>query len=168
MQSGLLKAAAACAVCLGVGIVAGRATAPEPDIAVSEAVTLVQQVWSSKTYQRDERRARVVYRERITKPDGTKVEREAEREDARVTERSASTSGSAKHVEQRRDVAVTAYRPQWRVSVLAGGTLRDPLLPIAGPLVPGLGAERRIAGPVWLGAWALSAGAAGLSLSVEF
>ncbi len=59
-------------------------------------------------------------------------------------------------------------RPDWRVGVLAGASLRGPLLPIAGPLVIGVSAERRILGGVSAGIWVNTVGAAGASVSVEF
>ena len=57
--------------------------------------------------------------------------------------------------------------PGWRVGLQAGASLRDPLLPLAGPLVLGVAVERRIVGGVSLGAWANTVGAAGASVSLE-
>lgn len=56
----------------------------------------------------------------------------------------------------------------WRLGVQVGASLRDPLLPIAGPLVLGASVERRIAGGISAGAWLNTSGAAGASISLEF
>lgn len=64
-------------------------------------------------------------------------------------------------------VTVT-LRPDWRVGLLVGASLREPLLPIAGPLVFGLSGERRIIGGLSVGAWGGTWGAFGGSASFEF
>ena len=52
--------------------------------------------------------------------------------------------------------------------MLVGASLREPLLPVAGPLVLGASLERRIVGGLSAGAWLNTVGAAGASLSVEW
>lgn len=59
-------------------------------------------------------------------------------------------------------------QPAWRVGALVGASLRDPLLPLAGPLVVGLQVEHRILGGVSAGAWVNTVGAAGAVVSFEF
>lgn len=58
--------------------------------------------------------------------------------------------------------------PTWRVSVHGGATLVEPLISIPGAprAVVGASLERRVAGPLWAGAWANTSGAAGLSVGV--
>lgn len=66
-------------------------------------------------------------------------------------------------------VTVTTVKPQWRVSALAGVDvlhLNQPAL--LGPVQLGALVERRLIGPVWVGAFGLSSGTAGLALSLEF
>lgn len=116
-------------------------------------------------------RTRVVYRDRVTTPDGTVTEHEQdsthtdERADATTTTNTTSEHAGESHTE--RTVTIT-LRPQWRVSVLAGASLRDPLLPLAGPLVLGAEVDYRIAGGLTAGLWVNTVGAAGLSLALEF
>ncbi len=59
----------------------------------------------------------------------------------------------------------TPVRPSWSVSLMPGyqwhGT---PALDFKGPLVIGASVERRILGPLFLGAWGNTAGAAGISI----
>ncbi len=62
----------------------------------------------------------------------------------------------------------TTLRPDWRLGVMAGGSLTAPALPLAGPLAVGVLVERRIIGPVSLGVWGLSSGQAGAAVTVEF
>ena len=52
--------------------------------------------------------------------------------------------------------------------MLVGASLREPLVPIAGPLVLGASVERRIVGGLSAGAWLNTVGAAGASVSLEF
>jgi hypothetical protein len=62
----------------------------------------------------------------------------------------------------------TPVLKDWRVAVLVGASIREPLLPIAGPLVFGAEIDRRIIGPFWAGAWLNTGGSAGLSVAAEF
>lgn len=66
-------------------------------------------------------------------------------------------------------VEVVTNRPDWRVSLQVGASLRPPALPITGPLVLGAAVEARVAKtPVWIGAWGNTVGAAGGQVSLEF
>lgn len=76
------------------------------------------------------------------------------------TDASSATAGQTQRV--------TTVRPDWRVGVLAGASLREPAVVLTGPLVIGASVERRIAGGLSLGVWANTVGAAGASLSMEF
>lgn len=64
-----------------------------------------------------------------------------------------------------------APKPQWKVSPLVGVNIRDLSLGqglTTGPLAFGVKVDRRIVGPVFLGAWGISSGQAGLSVGMEF
>ena len=66
---------------------------------------------------------------------------------------------------------VSAEKPNWLIGPMVGVNVRDLTLAqglTTGPLSFGVHVDRRIAGPVFLGAWGLSSGQAGLSLSLEF
>jgi hypothetical protein len=56
-------------------------------------------------------------------------------------------------------------RPRWRVAGAAGWRLDAPELR---PQLYGLDVSRRVAGPLWLGAWARTDRTAGISLAVEW
>lgn len=71
------------------------------------------------------------------------------------------TSHVAEKTDAHAERVVTPKLPDWRVSALVGTGL--PLVPIYGAHV-----ERRILGPISLGAWGLSSGVVGLSVGVEF
>jgi hypothetical protein len=63
---------------------------------------------------------------------------------------------------------VDPYKPQWRVGAMGGALLVPGAAPtwLVGPSV-----ERRVAGPIWAGAWGMGGpggGAVGLQLHVEF
>lgn len=146
---------------------AGRYTR-EPAQVTEEWREASKEAAKTITYYRTTKAEHVtIYREKVTKPDGTVTERTAEHTD---TNTQTDAGGVA---EVRREVAVdtkrtTTARPDWRIGVLAGGTLSSPLLPLAGPLTVGAIVERRIVGPVSLGLWGLSSGQAGVALTVEF
>lgn len=153
---------------------AGRFTAPEStktvevekvvfkDRVVEKVVTVVEQAKAE---------TRVVYRDRVVTKEGEVRERIVERTATREESHGETNGETVTEREARGDsetrVEVTV-RPVWRVSAQVGASLREPLLPIAGPLVVGLGVDYRIAGGVSAGLWANSVGAAGLSLSLEF
>lgn len=103
----------------------------------------------------------------ITIADKT-IEHETSSESGTVTEELRRVE--IVEVERERVVEKTVtVRPSWRVSILAGASLRDPLVPIAGPLVLGATVEGRIAqSPLSVGGWINTVGAAGVSFSGEF
>jgi hypothetical protein len=122
---------------------------------------------AAKTETRAETRHTV--RTRVTRPDGTREERtETTRGvDVERTEKTASaqTVERERLVYRDRSVTVERSRPDWRVGALVGV---DPFHQLSGSLLYGGHVERRVLGPVWLGAWGLSSRAVGLSLSFEF
>jgi hypothetical protein len=66
---------------------------------------------------------------------------------------------------------VTAEKPQWKVGPMVGVNLKELNVGqslTTGPLSYGAHVERRIAGPVFVGAWGLSSGQAGVIVTVEF
>ena len=117
---------------------------------------------------------RVVYRTIDTRkePNGTMTTHTVERSDTdthrQTTETSARDAVTERQGQASTVQVVTPVLPQWRAAVLAGASLKSPLLPVAGPLVLGLEVDRRIVGPFWLGVWAQTQGSAGVSLSAEF
>jgi hypothetical protein len=62
----------------------------------------------------------------------------------------------------------TTLRPDWRVALHVGASLRDPFLKFAGPLVLGAEVDRRIIGGLSVGLWINTYGAAGLGFAFEF
>lgn len=141
---------------------AGRFTAPERvDVREVEKVVYRDRVVTVK----GKTETKVVYRDRVVTPDGTVTERSVERSAAREDlRREADRNGET----IKRSEVVTAVRPDWRVGVLAGASLRDPLVPLAGPLVLGVEVERRITGGLSAGVWVNTSGAAGALVSLEF
>lgn len=80
----------------------------------------------------------------------------------------SDTSSSTQGADQQQLSRKVTQQPDWRLGAQVGASLRDPLLPIVGPLVVGVSVERRIAGGISAGVWGSTAGAAGLSISAEF
>lgn len=117
--------------------------------------------------------ARVVYRtiDRVVTPDAGVLEHvvEVERTDTHTeahedAQAQQDVEGARKSTHEVRTQAL----PDWRVSVQVGASLREPLVPIAGPLVLGAQIDRRIVGGVSLGVWVSTAGAAGAAVSLEW
>lgn len=97
-------------------------------------------------------------------------EAKTERRGETMTQAQTSQESHATQL-QEHTVTITAARPQWSVTALAGASLGSPLhlIPgLPGPLVVGAQLERRILGPLSAGLWATSSGAGGVSVRLEF
>ncbi len=155
---------------LAAAFAVGRYTAREPDVRDVERVVykdrVVEKIVEVKV--KEEAKRVIVYRDRVIKPDGTRIEREIEKTetdtkitDARETAKEATHAGT-----KDREHVVTSPRPDWRVGAMVGTALTlDPIFlkPVYGGFV-----ERRIAGPFSVGIWGLSTGTTGVSLVLEF
>lgn len=157
-----LQTAAACVAVAAVAFAAGRFSAPL-EVEERESVRVVYR--DRVVTVKGKTETRVVYRDRVITPDGTTREQELERTATREDlERTATREGERERVVEK----VVTVRPDWRVGVLAGASVRDPLVTLSGPLVLGVQVDRRIAGGVSAGVWVNTVGAGGLSLSLEF
>lgn len=147
---------------LALAFLAGRFSAPEK---VVEKVEWKERAAEKGTTKKAKATSRIVYVDRVVTPQGEVREKRTMRTvtDAREVadvERLTERGGKSE--------STTPARPDWRVGVLVGASLREPLVPIAGPLVLGASVERRILGPFSVGAWVNTVGAAGASVSGEF
>lgn len=177
---------------VGVALLAGafaigRATAPvkvvertrEVEAKTTTARADVHQL-DTRTQKADEKKdVRTVVVTRWLPGGAVERTEKAEDKTATTTQAQQATDLRAARVETRveyrdREVVKTveAARPQWSLAALAGidvaGALAD-----RGGLLPGhavLGAvlDRRLVGPVFLGAWGTTAGAGGISVRFEF
>lgn len=176
------------AVCLAVALAYafGRHGVPER-VVVTEHVqvqTVEKQVVVVQERVRVERvevaqAARAIHREQTTtrQPNGAVQTRVVEDERAEASRGSveiakADTQARAESTRTEKEDAqairtVETARPAWRVHALVGVRLSDVL---GGKVAPAYGAalERRVLGPLSVGAWGLSNGSAGLSASLEF
>ena len=106
----------------------------------------------------------------VSRPDGTVEKTEVEDTAAVTNEKTATDhartedhAGVIEHIK-----IETAILPDWRVSAKVGVSLGDLSFSALPPLVYGGAVERRIVGPLWGGAWGLSNGTVGISLTFEF
>ena len=151
---------------VAVAFVVGRVTAPVETRDV-ERVVFRDRVVEKVVEKAARVETRIVYRDRVITRDGTVTEHEVERTaEAEGATRDTSTVATSTGTAERS--TVTLVRPSWRVGVLAGASVREPLLPIAGPLVLGVEVDYRIAGGLSAGVWANTSGAAGAALALEF
>jgi hypothetical protein len=164
-----------CVVALAGAFAFGRYSAAEPDVVAVESDHATEtQVRTAYSFRdRVENRTRVVYRETVTKPDGTKIEREAEHETERVEDRAGATTVEtlARESTHNATTKTTSDRPTLRVGLLAGVAVAA--APLSFSPTVGAHASYRFLGPLSAGIWGtmntnLSGGAAGLSLSLEF
>jgi hypothetical protein len=103
-----------------------------------------------------------------TRPDGRKVVTIIERRRVAQVNTSAASAADVHAVahETTREVReVERARPSWRLGASAGWSLTRPQLR---PELLGVDLSRRVAGPVWLGAWARTDRTAGVALAVEW
>lgn len=154
---------AACAV----AFVAGRRSAP---VRVEErTVTQVQRVVEYKdrvVAQKVAGPVRIVTRT-VEKPGAERVvERVVERgavTTTTTTDRQGTSTDTSKTTAEK---LTSAGQPGWRVAVSPGWDLRD--LTDARPRTWGGEVDRRVLGPVWLGAWARSDKTGGLSVGFQW
>lgn len=144
-------------------------------VRVEEVEVEVERFVTEVVHLKDEAQVvtRTIYRDRVLEPDGT--ERSSERIDEHLASRTVAASSfstsllTLRLAEQRVEHVrtVTPAAPDWRVSALVGADLSAPLSKQS--LLYGAHVERRVVGPVSVGAWGLfPRAAAGLSLSIEF
>lgn len=162
----LTIAAGLALVVVVIAFVVGRFTAPVETRDV-ERVVFKDRVVEKVVEKAARVETRIVYRDRVTTKEGTVTEREIERtaEAEGATRGTSSVATSAGNLEHS---TTTVVRPNWRVGVLAGATVKEPLVSLAGPLVIGLEVDYRIAGGLSAGVWANTSGAAGAALALEF
>ncbi len=149
---------------------AGRFSAPvKVDVREVEKVVWKDRIVEKVVTRRAKAEERVVYVDRVVSPEGEVRERRLTTTKADTRElvdlgRASESSGKTEATSS----STTTLRPDWRVGVLVGASLREPLVPLAGPLVLGASLERRIVGGVSAGAWVNTVGAAGASVSLEW
>jgi hypothetical protein len=142
------------------------------EIQTHEVVTYRERIVEKRVEVKGEtvERIRVVTRTIWATPDTGTVTQEREVEGSRDVLVQANKDVTVEDIQGTREAVrlETPVLPHWHVALLAGGSLREPLLPLAGPLALGLRVDYRLGGPFWAGAWALSSGQAGLALGVTF
>lgn len=124
-------------------------------------------------------------KEKTTSPDGTIREVEERNIDAVSKETVNNTEVKVVEVEKKvevekqvdRVVKIDPVLAQWRAGLMVGASLQVDNI-AKSPIMVGVEAERRIAGPVWIGVWAMAGSTvqqfqltqptAGLKLAVEF
>jgi hypothetical protein len=157
-------------VLLPVAFFVGRWTAPAPAAQVrTETVTRTE--YKDRVVVKEVAGAtRVVYRDRTIYRDGPIQERVVEKEGERVeVVREIEKKTDSVQAQETR-VEVSAIQPTWRVGVLVGADLSPQWQPIPGAGVLSIGGtiQHRLAGPLWVGGFALSTGVAGVSATIDF
>jgi len=163
---------------LALAFALGRFSARAPDerIQVAEVEEVqereaVEEVKEETTRTEvEEERIRIVYRDRWRTPEGvereTELELDADAARSVLEEARAETRVEVREVEVVREAEVfreiRTPLPDWRVGAMIGVDLSGP-----GPAY-GLQVERRIFGPIYVGAWGMSTGAVGIGVSVTF
>lgn len=164
-------------VALAVGLAAGRFAAPAV-VETKEVERLVYRDLSVTDITRGFTFARTVERTvwrnvttTVTDAGTTTVDLTTEHEGAAESGTVTEQLHRVEIVEVERAVIrekTVTLQPDWRVGAQVGASWNAPLVPIAGPLVLGLSAERRIVGGLSAGVWVNTVGAAGGSLSLAF
>ncbi len=163
-------------IALLVAVGAGRFLVPTKTAIMTVQKTVYKDRIVTQTVQSEAKTVEhVVYRDHTTVvyKDGTVEHRDIVKTENATGDKTVTKSSKA--VEQTQEAfksatkEVTNAKPQWRVNLLAGVetfNLKAPQL--LGPVALGVQVERRLIGPVWIGAFGLSSGSAGLSVGVEF
>lgn len=186
-------------VVIGMGLAVGLKIGPE-NVKVEEKLKVVEvekQVVVVKEVVKVEvvrvKDTQIVDRWRREKtetqmPDGTLTKREVEERNIDTVVKEKETKAEVKVVEVVKEVVVEREKvvekrtepvlPNWHAGALVGAAPRFDQ-PLATPVMVGLEVERRVAGPVWLGGWAIGGSpvvggfaltnvAVGLKVGMEF
>jgi hypothetical protein len=162
--------------CVG-GYALGRYVAPNK--VVTHEVTRVETVTKVDTQAQERVKEltaqldtlqRHTHTEKTVKPDGTKttvtdttVDRSVDtHKDTTADAEQKQTSQTSTVREVTKTVEVSRARPDWRVGALVGFDINSKAFSY------GATVERRILGPLSVGAWGLSNGVGGISLTLEF
>jgi len=169
-----LKLSLAGAACVAAFLV-GRGCTPAPTvqekIVYQDREVIKTVVVEKKVEVKGE--TRVVTRDRVVYANGETREHEVERTETKTKTETKTDKTDEVSVEKTiSKVEERAFdsRPRWHASLLAGADLAPAWQPIAGagPLTLGAHVEYRPVGPLWVGAWVLHTGAAGVSMGIEF
>ncbi len=108
-------------------------------------------------------------------PDGSPVvtqETHAEKDQQAETKRQDHTQGTQERQSEAHQATVETHTvtapPNWAITGLVGAQLGGNTVLVPAPMVVGIVVERRILGPISIGAWGTTARAAGLSLRLDF
>lgn len=160
----------ATAVLLALAFASGRFLAPtKVQVKTVEKVVTVDRVVEKRVEVQAESKAKVVYRDRtiIQKQDGTTERRNVRLESDSADTGSASGDDSLKEVVRVDDRAsektVERYAPDWNIGVMTGPSFGRSHGATYGAMV-----ERRVLGPIWLGAWGMSSKEAGIIIGLQF
>lgn len=164
------------AVAIALAFAAGRYSTPERVVERTVEAKAERSAESTGVRTTDDERVSTAFvRVLETKPDGTTIETErveAVREVVKEVE-VVRTVEVERVVYREKERLIESPKPAWRVALDLG--LADaphrvtvPGIPKQVPAVAVLGVERRVAGPIWAGAWASSGVAAGVRVSIEF
>lgn len=166
------------ALALGMGIGRYARTVQTRDVVKVETQwkdrEVVRVVHDVQTVHDVEVKQHVVTQWRTGPDKVTTVTQYLERDSQAETKRQDHTQGTQERQSEAHQATVETHtvesRPNWSVSLLAGvqdeGKRLVDALPA--PAVVGVVVERRILGPVSIGAWATTARAAGISARIDF
>ena len=153
---------------LVVGLAAGWFLRP-PDVQVVERQVVVVQEKVVKVAEAKKAQRVITVRETAKQPDGTRTSRT---ETVRATDTETRQASARETAAQSVVTYAAPRRADWRVGALLG------YVPSATGAMAAVTVERRVAGPLWAGAWVAGTspvtafqpafGAAGISLAVEF
>lgn len=170
----------ACAGCAVMGLAVGRASSPPPDTIATETArenqeaterveataTVVTQVDERASEERVVVRERVVYREGPVQERTREVDYSSAEAAAVAHQRAEEIRVEVREVEVERlverRVEVQTPLPDWRVGAMVGVDLGGPSVAYGAQI------ERRILGPIYVGAWGLSNGAGGVAIGIPF
>lgn len=136
---------------LTAGIILGVATA---SFILPKKVEIREIAGKEKIVYRDRTTTKVVTK--VAKPDGTTI----------VVEKDVATDvvkDVDKRIAEKITLKSTPQNPRYGISILAGGSARDP-----SRLSYGLSAEVRLFGPVWLGVFGMSDLSGGVGIGFKF
>lgn len=169
-------------VALALGVCLGKYTLePQVEIQVQEKVVIKEKIdiqYQDRIVYRNVFNQDISQKVKVTEteklyPDG-KTEKvkvsefdTSQKTEAVTTSEQNSSSTLTKDLSSTQEKTSTTKKPpDWNISVLVGAT-KDPW-PLPPPYVAGIHVQRRVLGPIYIGAWGLTNASAGVSIGVEF
>lgn len=153
-----------------IGVAFGRYTLPAKIVTKTETVTVEKEVIKNvETTSKDTNKDRELIVTETVKPDGTKIieKHYVNKDQIKEDTTKVGTTTDVKSSDTKTSIVETNAKNDWNISALATKSHTDDDM-FKGSLSYGVHVQRRILGPISIGAFGLTNRTAGISIGVSF